>query len=492
MDSIVKFLKYKFPSACCKVRGCPIFADKWGGNLIRCGLCTSFSLFCEKHMDEHQITCSRCGKHSCIDQDESISWNRLDNQWVCDGCDKSCPRSSCELPIHTFKYSNVDVEDNPGSLIKFLKYKFPDECCCVDSCQAFKQEINDNESIIKCRRCHYSFCGQDFKKHYKICHECGNSNCLIEKEGNNIGDSGWKCAKCNSNTQNEIIPETNLVKTKCKHSYANGSKECVKCGWDKCYKSNKSNKSNKTNTDCRHSFWNNRNICDKCGCDLRVPSTNKPKPKLPINKRAFDEYFKIYREYSANNWKEIYSESSIEQNIQCIQKVTSEIKRVFASAITWGQIEPMGGNYHKLHFSAILSDYSKPESMETDWICTNDKIKLYHHLLFEKTYQEDFSHFIRYWFSNYFKTDEDTDGMTTYSIIKCSISQTTNAQWLNGQDQEQDQCNKITPSIYLNGNGEEQYDLLEIFDVFFGELKLSKYPITNLILAHEQECFVKI
>lgn len=256
---------------------------------------------------------------------------------------------------------------------------------------------------------------------------------------------------------------------------------------------------------------------------------------LLIEKNVFDDYFQLVYKFEYNEIMQIKeSEDVITERTFLLHNETRKIKRKiqekFEKAIADGNVIYMPNEYHRLNHRTNSDNVE-----QSPWIKTNNKLKLYHYLLFDDSEINKvvLSHCIDYWFEYKIGSYYDVLSRGTDTSINCvyqniqlvdSIGKVIRqSAFQMGKDACKDMegvfnytlknkdtiykdlipkhyCssenpthmkyqffNPAFPTIYKDET--EKIDLIQLFDVFFGVKKLC-YDQNNFYLKSKERLFV--
>jgi len=229
--------------------------------------------------------------------------------------------------------------------------------------------------------------------------------------------------------------------------------------------------------------------------------------QLIIAKTVFDEYFKLLNkiqyDYLMDDSEEPNNEDYNRMDI-IKENIKSQIKKIFENDIKSNHSIPTNNNFNRLVYTNFADDSN--DSSKSQWIETDNKIKLYYHWLFESDRNENFSECIDYWFEegrgyweknsrlqdnrlvlDFFRNISCLDPigstlkMKTYALNLHHILDPKiildmfdyGKQSLTNPDysiylSDIDKYYSFVPQTYTDTNLGECFDLIEIFDIFFG------------------------
>lgn len=234
--------------------------------------------------------------------------------------------------------------------------------------------------------------------------------------------------------------------------------------------------------------------------------------RIILKKSIFDNYFNLLYKIEYNN---LIGKESSEQDYKQMDIITAQlkkqIKKVFLSNMELTRENSYDCTYYRLNY-VDLGDYYNPGcgKVNTRWIETNTKAKLYYYLLFAPDDTTILSECIDYWFSEgygYFPDNsklqlnhiiqdqmininlldpigfmlktiirknnldhklsaEEIKSIYTYELNKDGTNKTKYSEYL----EDFDKYFPVLPKVYNgngNGNVEDYVDLIDLFDIFF-------------------------
>jgi hypothetical protein len=252
--------------------------------------------------------------------------------------------------------------------------------------------------------------------------------------------------------------------------------------------------------------------------------------QIIIKKSLFDDYFNLLYKIEYDYLKGKESSSADYDQIDKIKfNIKESIKKTLSNSINRNDYTPLNYFYHRLNYV----DFEECGRINTKWISTYSKTKLYRYLLFEPNDSTNLSECIDYWFSEgygYWPDNSRTksnhqiqDQLINInvldpigSILKMKI-RINNLDLILSEEEikeiytwefNSNDTNKIKYSKYLGDldkffptipsvykiKDEEYYNLIDIFDIFFSYKKnhdiYSNPKINGRMWIEESDKFV--